>query len=78
MKIIAVVVILWVIGSIHTAAVTGGLVMVNRAISPGAKRRYVIFGGPAIWLVFLCVGIAAMTMSAAYRWRNRHVEKGQG
>jgi hypothetical protein len=70
--------IIWIAGSLHTAATTASLVMVNRNVTGRSKIRFVLMGGPAVWLVLFACFMAAMAMSAIYRWKNRHVEKGQG
>lgn len=68
----------WAIGSIHTAAMTSANVLVNRNINAASKFRYVIFGGPPVWSVCLFAVAIASFMSARYKFKNRHVEKGQG
>lgn len=68
-------VIWWLIGSCHTAAMTAANVLVNRAINLGSKARYVIFGGPPVWIVCLGCGLFALCLSAVHRIKNRDAKK---
>jgi len=66
----------WAVGSIHTAAMTAANVLMNRQLNFGSKARYVLIGGPPVWTVCLICLAVALVMSAIYRFKNRHVEKG--
>ena len=67
--------IVWfLLGSLHTAAMTAANVLVNRNLTFSSKLRYVVFGGPPVWLVCIFCLAAGGCMTIAYRWRNRHVE----
>lgn len=64
----------WALGSIHTAAMTAANVLVNRNLTVGSKFRYVVVGGPPVWLICIfCVAVAGV-MSGIHRWKHRHVQ----